>query len=106
MKQISIAMAACAVLLAGCGSEPGEADVKAALLKQIEAAVSRQAAKGQQAELDALKGHRLQEGRQQRLCVRLDRPLGWRQRQAREGRCWLGAGQPEREVSARGSGRA
>ena len=55
MKKISIAITACAILLAGCGSEPGEADVKAALLKQIEAVVGKDAAKGQQAELDALK---------------------------------------------------
>lgn len=58
MKQISIVVAcaaACAVLLAGCGSEPGETEVKAALLKQIETAVGKEAAKGQQAELDALK---------------------------------------------------
>ncbi|KIQ21939.1 hypothetical protein RT97_27085 [Variovorax paradoxus] len=54
MKQISIAIAACGVLLVGCGSEPGEADVKAALLKQIEAAVGQEAAKEQQTELDAL----------------------------------------------------
>ncbi len=55
MKKISIAITACAILLAGCGSEPGEADVKAALLKQIEAVVGKEAAKGQQAELDAVK---------------------------------------------------
>jgi hypothetical protein len=42
-------------LLVGCSSAPAEADVKAALLKQIEAIAGKEAAKGQQARLDALK---------------------------------------------------
>ena len=59
MKQItSVAtFAACAAaLLAGCGNaKPEQSDVKAALLRQIEAVVGKEAAKGQLAELDALK---------------------------------------------------
>lgn len=51
MNPISIVVAcasASAALLADCGSEPSEADVKAALLKQLETAVGKQAEEAQQ----------------------------------------------------------
>lgn len=55
MKRFSIAVCLLTAVLTGCGANPGDAEVKEALYKQIEAVLGKEGAKGQQAELDAVK---------------------------------------------------